>query len=61
MTDAVRNKSALDLITAIRVRLSLGHIHRNRAGQVLTTVQDVVLCLLSEGDVLVEEPPRRQS
>lgn len=61
MTDKSKSQLAVDVITAIRIRLSLGHVHRNRAGRILSTVHEVLLCLSDEGGVQIEEPPRPAS
>lgn len=52
-------EKALALITAVRSALEAGAIHRNAAGEVLSTDREILECLLREGSVSIEERAKR--
>jgi hypothetical protein len=56
MSDAQNRENALLLIKSIRNALDRGCIHRDRAGNVLTSELAVLECLQREGSCTVQEP-----
>ena len=48
------------LIKATQEELRLGTLHYNRAGRLLTTVEEVLRCLVDEGGVTVEPTEARK-
>lgn len=52
-------KKALALIASTERALAVGVRHYNRAGALLMTSQEVLLCLRDEGEITLEDPDRR--
>jgi len=50
------NKDAVLLIKAVSNELAAGTKHYNKAGTLLTSLGDILECLLDEGSVTLEYP-----
>lgn len=53
MTRAEKRREADLLIAFVRVRLAQGVVHTNRDGVKLTSVEQIVKCLVDEGEVRI--------
>lgn len=52
-----KEQAATALAGAVTMAIARGCVHRNKAGEVLSTPRAVLECLLAEGSVDVQEPP----
>jgi len=55
------NKDAILLIQTISTELAARTKHYNKAGTLLTSLGDILECLLDEGSVTLEYPENKQS
>lgn len=59
MTDDTRTRTEL-IIKAVKGELALGTLHYNKAGKLLETLPEIVLCLHEEGGITVVPRADRQ-